>query len=112
MTSQDNQQYLTVDLFNAKMDAFMRTNELSFIELKNEIRLNASDIAHLQTSVYWGFAVIAIVVALIGLVVALAPTFLASTKEKDYNKKNYTTAEQVQEIVDKAIARAFSSVNK
>ena len=112
MISQDNQQYLTVDVFNAKMNAYMATVErkidTSTIELKNEIRLNATDTTHLQTSVYWGFAIVAIVIALVGLVATLAPTFLSLVKDK----KSYTTVEQVQEIVDKAIARAFSSISK
>ena len=115
MTSQDNQQFLTVDMFNAKMDAFTATVErkleTSTTELKNEIRLNASDIAHLQTSVYWGFAIVAIVIALVGLVATLAPAFMSLAKNlKD--EKPYITSEQVQDMIDRAIARAFSSIRK
>ena len=62
----------------------------------------------MQTSIYWGFAIIAIVIALVGFTVSLAPAFLEFLK----NKRTYATTEQVQEIVDRAIAKAFSSISK
>ena len=88
-------------------------NEVSKIHseiraLQNDVTSLKSDSAHLQTSIYWGFAIIAIVIALVGFTVSLAPAFLEFLK----NKKTYTTTEQVQEIVDKAIAKALNSITK
>ena len=35
MTSQDNQQYLTIDMFNAKMDALISTLQLENEKLRS-----------------------------------------------------------------------------
>ena len=119
MISNDNQQYLNVDKFNAKMDVMIANIQLAneklhneihneIQDVKSEVKANSTQIADLQHSVYWGFAIIAVIIALVGFIVSLAPAFLEFLK----NKKTYTTAEQVQEIVDKAIAKAFSSISK
>lgn len=119
MTSQDNQQYLTADMFNAKMDAFIRDNEKFRQEIHSEIRVLQDDVrtlksdtSHIQTSIYWGFALMTMFIALASFLMTLAPSFLELIKNKNQSREIYPTIEQVQEIVDKAIARAFSSVNK
>lgn len=40
-------------------------------ELLTEIRVNQTETAHIQTSVYWGFAIMGIVIALVGLLVSI-----------------------------------------
>lgn len=117
MTSKDNNDIVVKILENYTVrieSALSKTqNEVSEIHseirtLQNDVTSLKSDNVHLQTSIYWGFAIIAIVIALVGFTVSLAPAFLEFLK----NKKTYATVEQVQEIVDRAIARAFSSINK
>ncbi|MBQ6736969.1 MAG: hypothetical protein IJM82_03465 [Synergistaceae bacterium] len=111
MTSSDN--YVTIEIFNQGIQEIK--NEISNIhseisnlhseirDVKYENRLNSAKIDWLQHSIYWGFAVIAFVVAY----VSLRP----SRKEKS-EKQKFTTAEQVQEIVDNAITRAFANLGK
>lgn len=36
-------------------------------ELMTEIRINQNDTVHIQTSVYWGFAIIGVIIAFVGL---------------------------------------------
>ena len=88
MTSNDKQEYITVEMFNDGLkeikteiialnkridDVQTEINEMkqeikdTRNELLTEIRLNQHDVAHLQASVYWGFAIIAFVVAFISL---------------------------------------------
>ena len=54
-----------------------------------ELKYHSVDTVHLQTSVYWGFAVIAVVVAFVGFVITLAPMFC--------------------EMIDTAVAKALAS---
>ena len=73
ITSTDNTNYITVDAFNNGIQELKQDFKSSFQELKQdlkteiqkvntEIRVLQSDVAHLQTSVYWGFAIMAIVI--------------------------------------------------
>ena len=41
--------------------------EAEIKDVKYEIRLNQNDIAHVQTSVYWGFAIIGVIIAFVSL---------------------------------------------
>ena len=104
MTSNDN--YVTIEIFNHGIQEIK--NEISNLrseirDVRYENRLNSAKIDWLQHSIYWGFAVIAFVVAY----VSLRP----SKKEKS-EKQKFTTAEQVQEIVDQAITKAFANLVK
>ena len=81
MTSNDKQEYITVEMFNdglkeIKTEIIALNKRIDDVkieirdtrnELLTEIRLNQHDVAHLQASVYWGFAIIAFVVAFISL---------------------------------------------
>ena len=71
-----------------------------------ELKYHAVGTAHLQTSVYWGFAVIAVVVALVGFVITLAPMFREMYKDKHAAR---LTEERVQEMIDTAVAKALAS---
>ena len=104
MTSNDN--YVTIEIFNQGIQEIK--NEISNLhseirDVKYENRLNSAKIDWLQHSIYWGFAVIAFVVAY----VSLRP----SRKEKS-EKQKFMTAEQVQEIVNNAITKAFANLGK
>ena len=104
MTSNDN--YVTIEIFNQGIQEIK--NEISNLhseirDVKYDNRLNSAKIDWLQHSIYWGFAVIAFVVAY----VSLRP----SRKEKS-EKQKFMTAEQVQEIVNNAITKAFANLGK
>ena len=125
MTSQDNQQYLTVEMFNAKMDAFMATIRLENEKLRNElhseikaveteVKINSAKIADLQNSfaIYFGIATLIITFLAIvkGVLTAFAPRIWAFFDRRKQDPA--VTQEQVQNMIDKAIAKAFSSIGK
>lgn len=109
MTSQDNAQYVTVEMFNdgiarieRRFDALERRMdkmEQTTTEMRYEIRYNARDTDHLQTSVYWGSA-------LLGIIVALAPSF---RREKTEKPQPQVTRSDVQSMIDAAVSRALSA---
>ena len=109
MTSQDNAVYVTVEMFNDGMarierrfDALERRLdkvEQTMTEMRYEIRYNARDIDHVQTSVYWGFA-------LLGIIVALAPSF---RREKNEKPQPEVTRSDVQSMIDEAISRVLGA---
>ena len=88
MTSKDN--YVTVEMFNGAIQQInQRFDNLhtEIKELKQEVRLTQNDVAHIQTSIYWGFAIIGIVIALVGLIVAILaiiPQFRRESSEPVY----------------------------
>ncbi|MBQ7168671.1 MAG: hypothetical protein IJR63_02055 [Synergistaceae bacterium] len=112
MTSQDNAQYVTIEMFNDGMSRIERRFDVierrldkveqTMTEMRYEIRYNARDIDHLQTSVYWGFA-------LLGIIVALAPSF---RREKTEKPQPEVTRSDVQSMIDAAISRALGAKNQ
>ena len=109
MASEDK--YLTVEIFNAGISEIK--GEISGLKkqvdiLALEVRDNSRDIAHLQTSIYWGFAIVAIVVALIGFVVTLAPMFTGLYKDLRNRREDRELDAKIKTIVDAAISRAMS----
>ena len=121
MTSNDNQQYITVELFNSKMETFIAQIRLDNEQLRNEmnskidsvrnelrteiqsvaaqVQVNAAKIEMLQHTFYWGFAILAFIAAFV-------PLFRRERKEKEQS----ITRESVLEIVNEAIAKALSNV--
>ena len=98
MTSGDN--YITIEMFNGgiqeiKSEMNQRFDKLEneIKEIKQEIRLNKNDTEHLQTSIYWGFAIIGVVIALVGFVVsvlAILPhfSFERTERSEDLSSRN------------------------
>ena len=77
-------------------------------ELATEIRFVQGETAHIQHSIYWGFALatllLTVIVAVASFFVTLAPTI------KEYfvsKQQQYPTEERVREIVEKAISAAL-----
>ena len=98
IASADNTNYLTIESFNNKMDAIMSDIRLENEKLRNQIhseiqdiksdvRVNTAQIADLQTSVYWGFAIM-------GIILTLAIFF----KDEKTEKKQNLTENQVVEV--------------
>ncbi|MBQ3646280.1 MAG: hypothetical protein IJQ47_01005 [Synergistaceae bacterium] len=76
-------------------------------DVKVETRMNTQQTADLQTSVYWGFALMTIFIALSGFMISLAPTFLEHFREKQKSKK-YVTHDEVKDIVGYAVEKALA----
>ncbi len=126
MTSQDNTRYVTVEMFNDGMASISRrldTIDQTLTEMRAEIRaidrrveINTVKIDELHYFMGIGFAVIAIVVAFVGFVIALAPTFREMYRDRKQAKSEHTKQEildtiraEVQSMIDEAIARALSA---
>lgn len=122
MTSNDNQQYITVELFDAKMGTFIAQIKLGNEQLRNELnakidekfgqlhtevqavavqtQVNAAKIEMLQHTFYWGFAILAFIVAFV-------PLF-----RREREKKEQTISrDNVLEIVNDAVAKAMRNVS-
>lgn len=110
MTSNDNQQYITVELFNSKMETLITQIKLDNEQLRSELKaeiqavnanvqVNAAKIELLQHTFYWGLAILAFIAAFV-------PLFRRERKEKE----QFITREGVLEIVNEAIAKAISNI--
>ena len=115
MTSNDNQQYLTVELFNAKIDALMAQisleNEKLRSELKAEIQdvrsislVNSAKIEMLQHIFYWGFGIMTVVIAIIAV---LVPYLFRERKEKKHEQP-VLTEEKVQNMISRTVNDAVA----
>ena len=117
MTSNDQQRYLTVDMFNSRMDTLMAQirleNEKLRSELKAEIQdvraislVNSAKVDMLQHTFYWGFAIMTLVITIVAVIV---PYFLIHHKEKQQeNEQPVLTEQRVQDIVAQALSNFHS----
>ena len=125
MKMQSNDNYITVEMFNdgiqeikseivalnKMIDGVQNEIKDTRNELLTEIRLNQHDVAHLQTSVYWGFAIIAFVVAFI----SLNPFRREKTENATQQKETLTEArvEKIAEtIAEKVISKALAGISR
>ena len=110
MISNDNQQYITVELFNSKMETFITQIKLDNEQLRNELRaeiqsvtaqvqVNSAKIEMLQHTFYWGFAILAFIAAFV-------PLF-----KREHKEEKALTHESVLEIVNEAIAKYMRNIN-
>ena len=129
MISNDNQQYITIELFNAKMDTLLTQIQLNNEKLRSELRsefqseisalrsdmhtgfltlqtqtqVNSAKIEMLQHTFYWGFGIMTIVIALITIFV---PSLSQHFKQKDKGEKlseQTLTREDVQDMISQAL---------
>lgn len=123
MTSNDNQQYLTVEMFNSKMDTFMTQirleNEKLRSELKAEIQnvrsdlhseiqdlhsmilVNSAKIDMLQHTFYWGFAIMTLIITFVAVFI---PYFMRERKEKTQEQPQPSLSEdRVKELIAQAL---------
>ena len=114
MTSNDHQQYLTVELFNSKIDTLMAQisleNEKLHSELKAEIQdvrsislVNSAKIEMLQHIFYWGFGIMTVVIAIIAV---LVPYLFRERKEKkqEQTQQQFTTHSEVKDMISQALS--------
>lgn len=104
MVSNDNN-VLTIEIFNAGIAELKNELKSDIQELKNEVRtldknvaVNSAKIEMLQHTFYWGFGIMAIVVALVPYL----------KREKSEKKDPELTEKKVQSMIDVALARALS----
>ena len=128
MTSEDR---IIIELINSRFDAFEKRFDASeknnaerfeiingqlvqlrkdvdslkaeVVEVKHNVNLNAHDIAHLQTSIYWGFALIA-------LGAAFAPILLDMHRDRRQERKEraeYVTRSEMEEAITEAVTKAL-----
>ena len=112
MTSNDvNNNFVTVEMFNAgiqeiKSEIRELRQEIKDTrqELMTEIRINQNDTAHVQTSVYWGFAIMGIIIAFISVYL---PRKEKSERGEDLSPRNIR---DIRAIVREEIAMNNSQV--
>lgn len=122
MTSNDNQQYLTVEMFNSKMETFLTQIRLDNEKLRSELRselqtgfatlhnelqgvrtnvkVNSAKIEMLQHTFYWGFGIMTAVIAFIAFFV---PFFRLERKEKK-QEQQIISEEKVQSMISQALS--------
>ena len=123
MTSNDNQQYITVEIYNAGNDRLERQiiklsekQDASFKELKSEIQtvretslINGAKIdAYRDFTGIW-FTVITVIIGIVGLVAPLLRDMYKDSRKT--MEQDNLTAERVQSMIDNAIAKAISNIN-
>ena len=105
MTSSDVNQngnnVLTIEMFNAGMSELKTELKSEIRDVRYETQLNGAKIDWMQTSIYWGFAIIAFVVTFVAIFV---PYF---KREKSEKKEPELTVPKVQTMIDEALARAL-----
>ena len=122
MTSNDNQQYITVDVskteigeIRTEMRSGFEQNKSEFKELRSEIiavrdiaLINSAKIdAYRDFSGIW-FTVIAIVVTLVGIMTTLAPMFRDMYKDAKKDKNQEALRDFIREEVNIAVNRALN----
>ena len=120
MTSSDQQQYLTVEMFNSKMETFLTQIRLENEKLRSELRtefqagfatlqtqtqVNSAKIEMLQHTFYWGFGIMTVVIALITIFI---PYFRREHKERQQEEQSVLTEHRVQDMISQALADFIS----
>ena len=116
-----NDHYVTIEIFNQgiqeiKTEVKQINNELhqeikdTKNELLTEIRINEVGTSHLQTSIYWGFAIMGIVIALVGLIVAIIALNPSQRKEQTESKPEWSERD-LRALIREEISMANSVTN-
>ena len=123
MTSNDNRQFVTVEMFNSAHDIIQKRFDIidgKFISLDKtltvigyELRFNARDNEHVQTSVYWGFAILGVLIAFFGMLATLAPLLREIYKDSRQAKNSDNFKKIAREVMHEEISDAVAqAVNK
>ena len=128
MTSNDNQQYVTVEVYNAgnnKLEKQLITlgekQDKSFTELKAEIQavsnialVNSAKIEAYHDAMNTWFVILTAVIALMGILVSFAGLFREMYKdhkqEKAERKASVLTEQRVQDMINASISQALSDL--
>ena len=123
MISSDNQKFVTVEMFNSAHDTIQKRFDIidgKFASLDKtltavgyELRFNARDNEHLQTSVYWGFAILGVLIAFFGMLATLAPLLREIYKDNRQTKNSDNFRKIAREVMHEEISEAVTlAVNK
>lgn len=119
MTSNDNKQFVTVEIFNSAMnkidkhfdiiDGKFEVVRAEILAVKELALVNSAKIdAYKDTTNTW-FTVLAVIIAFVGFIVALAPTFREMFKEARLERKNkQLTREDVQNMINASVSQAVN----
>ncbi|MBQ7193514.1 MAG: hypothetical protein IJR98_03990 [Synergistaceae bacterium] len=122
MTSQDNERYVTVEVFNdgmAKINSRLDTIDATLTAMQAEIRtfdkrveVNSVKVDELHYFMGIGFTVMAIVVGLVGFLMTLAPMFREMYQDHRREKNaQHVTRSEVADMIEAAVARALGAKN-
>ena len=132
MTSNDNQQYITVELCNSKMETLITQIQLGNERLRNElnskiddvkseirdvkselyseiqavdtnVKVNSAKTEMLGHYMYWGFAIMTVIITIIAIFV---PYFLSTRKDKKQNENDVShvlTEDKVRYLINEAL---------
>ena len=138
MTSQDNQQYITVELFNSKMETLITQIQLGNERLRNElnskiddvkselrdvktelhneiqavdtnVKINSAKIEMLGHYMYWGFALMTLIIT---AVVFFVPYFIMNRNDKKHDDKvtkNTISEDKLQQMINEALKNMNTS---
>ena len=135
MTSNDNQQYITVELFNSKMETFIAQIKLDNEQLRNELNSKIDSAqAGLRAEMQTGFASLHSEIqavnanvqvnsakiemlqhtfywgfAILAFIAAFVPLFRRERKESK-EKEKPITRDSVLDIVNEAVAKAINNI--
>ena len=122
MTSNDNQQLVTVEVYNSGINKLEKQviqlgeqMNVSFRELKNEIQtvnnnvlINTARIEDQKDFMSSGFTIIAIVIALVAIMTTLAPMFRDMYRDAKQARNDKNLRDIIREEVDNAVSRALN----
>ena len=122
MTSQDNERYVTVEVFNdgmAKINSRLDTIDATLTAMQAEIRtfdkrveVNSVKVDELHYFMGIGFTVMAIVVGLVGFLMTLAPMFREMYQDHRREKNaQHVIRSEVADMIESAVARALGTKN-
>ena len=137
MISNDNQQYITVELFNSKMEAFTAQIRLGNEQLRNELNAKIDGVqSNLRSEMQTGFSALQTQIqavdanvqvnaakiemlqhtfywgfAILAFIAAFVPLFRRERKEKIQEDEQPVTRANVIEIVNEAVAQALKNLD-
>lgn len=137
MTSNDNQQYITVELFNSRMETFMAQIKLGNEQLRNELNAKIDSVqSNLRSEMQTGFSALQTQIqavdanvqvnaakiemlqhtfywgfAILAFIAAFVPLFRRERKEKIQEDEQPVTRANVIEIVNEAVAQALKNLD-
>ena len=123
MTSNDNKQFITVEVYRAETGAIRTEINSGFNDMRKEFKeihteitavrdialVNSAKIeAYRDFTSIW-FTVLAVIVAVVGIMVTLAPMFREIHKDAQQKRKDkQLTREEVQDMINSSVTQAVN----
>ena len=110
MTSNDN--YVTVEMFNAGIARLESEIKDTRKDLMTEIRVNQSETRAIHDKVNMGFTLTTIFLGIIGGLVLIVPAVKALGEYFASKRKNYVTLEEVQKLIGENNSQTLVNAGK